>query len=974
MGKEVLFLKRRILLLLISAFMLVSCLSTVCFGAASISITVDPAVFLCGSIYNIVWRTSSVGVGYVEYTYNGTLYRVYDEESGVVRTDDTIHTVSVPVEHLDGAGEYTVTSAAVESRTAYNVTYGASCTASRSFTGYHGQDEIVMWNISDTHATNTKYIQNAVARLRQNPDIITLLGDITNTISSESDLNYIFNLAALLSGGNVPVVYSRGNHETRGRFASSLLQYLPSDDGDFYFTFTYGPLSSIVLDYGEDKIDTQIEYNGLVDYENYRNNITNWLSSLDGYPGQPEYRIAMCHGANIKNHFGHNWVEILSQYGTDLMVSGHHHDLRMWYPANYDLTDSQWDPAGVNTVNCLDFPILIDGCHVGNAAYKASQLVLKDGKIEIIGVSDTEDDLLNCTVTAGRNVKEDSNFEAPDKKPSTDTQFEIAGSYSPSVGFGFITKPTVFDTGDTYTIAFATTEGMTATANVFVEKDGTVYRFSDNCAGALSYNTNTVGFPSTTDGDKNLHAVSIPKEYLENSKYNVVARHLQNTGYYTSLVQGSEVSTGYIEFNGYTDGDDVNMLVISDWDSEVDMLSKTRSLAKQADVIVSGGNIVSQFQTAQDMSEYLRITGILTSGKRPVFFVRGENEISGEYAPYITRIIKNSTKQMYELVSYGPVSAVVLDTSALYDDSYSGYNGLVSFGQIRKNQLLWLEQLSYGDATYKLALSTAPDLFDVVDTDYSNALNALGTDLAVFSHSEQPTFEQSGTRAQNYATASVGRYSSGTVATMLTFSNGNITVKAIDESGDTVITNTFAATDNDISTFSDVDGNAWYGKAVSYAVTQNLLVGTSATEFSPDETVTRAQAAVIFAKLGNADLTVSSTTPFTDVEEGKFYTNAVAWCYQNGVTAGTSKTTFSPDDTLTREQFCTLVCNMFPDKFKNTEKYSFTDYDLISDYAKAPVSALANAGIVSGVGGGLFSPKTGMSRAMVAQILFNAGL
>lgn len=967
-------MKKRLLLLLITAAMLISFMSVFCFGASGIIISIDPSVFLCGNIYNVVWKTNVAGIGYVEYTYNGTLYRVYDEESGVVRTDDTIHTVSVPVDHLDAAGGYTVTSTAVQSRTAYKVSYGGSCTASRSFTGYCGQDEMVIWNVSDTHASNTRYIKNAVARLNQNPNIITLLGDITNTISNESDLNYIFSLAELLSGGEIPVVYSRGNHETRGRFASSLLQYLPSDDGDFYFTFTYGPLSAIVLDFGEDKIDTQVEYNGLVDYENYRNNITNWLSNLNGYPGEPEYRIAMCHGPNIKNHFGHNWLEILSQYGTDLMVSGHYHSLGMWYPANYDVTDSQWNPAGSSAVNCLDFPVLLDGSHVDNSSFKASQLVLKDGKIEIKGVSDTEDDLLNYTVTAGKNIKADSTFDAPDKKPSTDTQFEIAGSYMPSTDFGFTSKPTVFDTGDTYTVAFATTEGMTATANVFVEKDGTVYRFSDNNAGALSYNTNTVGFPSVTSGDKNLHAVSIPKKYLENSKYNVVAQHLHNTGYYTSLVQGSKISTGYIEFNGYTEGKDVNMLVISDWNTETDMLSKTRALAKQADVIVSGGNIVSQLQTAQDMAEYLRITGILSGGKRPVFFVRGENEIAGEYAPYLTRIIKNSTKKMYELVSYGPVSAVILDTSALYSDSYSGYNGLVSFAQLRKEQLSWLKKVSYGDATYKLALSSAPNLFDVVDTDYSKTLNSLGTDLAVFSYSESPAFNQVGTRAQNYATASVGRYSSGTAATMLTFSNGNITVKAINENGNAIMTNTFSVTDNDVAAFSDVDEGAWYTNAVSYAATQQLLVGTSATEFSPQDTVTRAQAAVVLAKLGNADLTVSGSTPFTDVRDGEFYTNAVAWCYENGVTAGTSATTFSPDDTLTREQFCTLVCNMFPDRFINTEKYPFTDYDSVSDYAKAPVSALANAGIVKGVGGGRFSPKSGMTRAMVAQVLYNAEL
>lgn len=964
-------MKRKIITLLVIAAMLISCISGICFGATSISFTVDPAVFMASKHYNIVWKTNTKGVGYVEYTYNSTRYRVYDEEAGVVRTDDTIHTVSVPKDHLDAAGSYTVTSVAVDSRNAYNVVYGNSCTTTRTFRGYHGQDDIVIWNVSDTHKTNVQYIQNAVARLTQNPDIITLLGDVTSTIANESDFNYIFNLAALLSKGSVPVVFSRGNHETRGRFASALLQYLPDD---FSFTFQYGPLSAIVIDYGEDKIDTQVEYNGLVDYENFRNDISNWLASLDGYEGNPEYRIAMCHGANIKTHFGHNWVEMLSQYGTDLLVSGHHHDLRMWYPANYDLSDPFWKPAGYNAKYCDDFPILIDGSHVGNNSFRASELVLHDGKIDIYGASDTEADLLKCTVTAGKNVKPDSTFDAPEKKPSTDTQFEIAGSYTPSVDFGFVSKPVIFDTGDTYTVAFATTEDMTATANVFVEKDGTVYRFSDNSAGALSYNTNTVGFPGQTDGNKNLHAVSIPKKYLENSKYNVCARHLHNTGYYTALVQGSEISTGYIEFNGYTEGDDVNMLVISDWDSENDMLSKVRNLAKDADVIVSGGNIISTLQSSSDMTEYLRVMGILSSGKRPVFFIRGENEMAGEYAPYISRIIKNSTGKLYELVNYGPVSAVMLDTSALYADSFEGYNNLVASDLMRKSQLEWLGGISYGDAQYKLAFSSVTDLFDVIDTDYSKALNALGCDLAVYSHSDSPAFTAYGNRAQNYATAAVGRYASGTVATMLTFKDGKITVKALNESGNAILSNSLNVADNDIAVYSDVEEDSWYGSAVNYAATQQLLVGTSKTTFAPADTITRGEAAVVLAKLGNADLTVKGEHPFTDVEDGKYYTNAIAWCYQNKITVGTSETTFEPSALLTREQFCTLVYNMYPEQFTNTEKYPFADYNDISDFAKPAVNALANAGTVSGVGDGMFAPKTPMSRAMVAQILYNSGL
>ena len=85
--------------------MCISLLGGISFAAGGISIEVQPSVFLCGDIYNIVWSTNVNGTGYVDYTYDGKDYRVYDEEAGVVRTDDYIHTVSVPVEHLNAAGE-----------------------------------------------------------------------------------------------------------------------------------------------------------------------------------------------------------------------------------------------------------------------------------------------------------------------------------------------------------------------------------------------------------------------------------------------------------------------------------------------------------------------------------------------------------------------------------------------------------------------------------------------------------------------------------------------------------------------------------------------------------------------------------------------------------------------------------------------------------------------------------------------------
>jgi hypothetical protein len=152
------------------------------------------------------------------------------------------------------------------------------------------------------------------------------------------------------------------------------------------------------------------------------------------------------------------------------------------------------------------------------------------------------------------------------------------------------------------------------------------------------------------------------------------------------------------------------------------------------------------------------------------------------------------------------------------------------------------------------------------------------------------------------------------------------------------------------------------------------MMGTSDTTFSPDEKVTRGMAAVVLAQTCNADLTQKYEHPFTDVDKDAYYNNAIGWCYQNGVTAGTSDKTHSPEDVLTREQLCTMLVHVYGDKLESADSADFTDFADVADYAKVPVATLAKAGAVDGVGDGKFAPKLEINRAMLAQILYAAGV
>jgi hypothetical protein len=106
--------------------------------------------------------------------------------------------------------------------------------------------------------------------------------------------------------------------------------------------------------------------------------------------------------------------------------------------------------------------------------------------------------------------------------------------------------------------------------------------------------------------------------------------------------------------------------------------------------------------------------------------------------------------------------------------------------------------------------------------------------------------------------------------------------------------------------FKDVPNNAWYLQPVLWAVEKGITSGTSATTFAPDGSCTRGQVVTFlhrYAKLPAA----KSGNPFTDVQKGAFYYDAVLWAVEQKITSGVSAASFAPDDTCTRVQIVTFL-------------------------------------------------------------------
>ena len=110
-----------------------------------------------------------------------------------------------------------------------------------------------------------------------------------------------------------------------------------------------------------------------------------------------------------------------------------------------------------------------------------------------------------------------------------------------------------------------------------------------------------------------------------------------------------------------------------------------------------------------------------------------------------------------------------------------------------------------------------------------------------------------------------------------------------------------------INSFTDVSPDAYYAEAVAWAVEQGITKGTSATEFSPDETCTRGQIVTFLWRAERSPEAGSTAAVFTDVSADAYYAKAVAWAVEQGITKGTSATEFSPNEACAREQVVTFL-------------------------------------------------------------------
>ena len=172
--------------------------------------------------------------------------------------------------------------------------------------------------------------------------------------------------------------------------------------------------------------------------------------------------------------------------------------------------------------------------------------------------------------------------------------------------------------------------------------------------------------------------------------------------------------------------------------------------------------------------------------------------------------------------------------------------------------------------------------------------------------------------------------------------------------------------------FEDVDYTSWYGDAVEWAVGSGVTNGTSMNPllFSPGAYCSRAQMVTFLWRAVVYPEPTMTASPFTDVQDGsQYYYKAVLWAVEEGITNGTSATTFSPGDTVTRAQVVTFLWRAADQPAPSTTVSPFTDIASGQYYYDAVLSAAEN-GITTGTSATTFSPGAPCTRAQIVTFLW----
>ena len=342
----------------------------------------------------IIWMTNKNAISWVEIApddrsnfYGEERPRHFDTQYGRIQATSHLHKVRIENLRPGTKYRYAIFSKEVlnwetDSRIIYGVTvanaaYSRNSLAFRTFSNQDDTVSFMMFN--DLHG-RAQFMKDLCKDVDFMPlDMVFFNGDMSTAINSEEQMLTDFVDASVdLFAKRIPVAFNRGNHETRGRYADYIFNYFPMSEGRVYRTFNVGDVAFLMLDCGEDKPDSDLEYSGLADFDAYREAQAVWLRDAVKSKAfiDARVRIVMLHMPPAVSdwhgtlHLDETLLPILNDAKIDVVFSGHTHR----YSYN--------PPKAGKTA----FPVIVNS----NNAYLRCDVIDGKIKVKIVGPEGTK--------------------------------------------------------------------------------------------------------------------------------------------------------------------------------------------------------------------------------------------------------------------------------------------------------------------------------------------------------------------------------------------------------------------------------------------------------------------------------------------------------------------------------------------------------------------------------------------------------
>ena len=276
--------------LLLSAF-----LFSFIFAGANIKILHSPYLQnLKSDEVTVAWVTDKPSVGWLEILpddgsdfYLQERPKFFDSQSGI-KNISTVHAVRLTDLEPGTKYRYRIYAREILDHTGNEITYGQIVATNvfskeplRFKTADPAESKTSFAVVNDIHGSND-LLKNLIGKCDlKNTDFFIFNGDMVSIFDNQENVFAGFmDTATQLFASEIPAYYTRGNHETRGKLASAFHTYFSPESEQIYYTFRQGPVGFIVLDCGEDKPDSDIEYYDITVYDRYRSEQALWLKRV----------------------------------------------------------------------------------------------------------------------------------------------------------------------------------------------------------------------------------------------------------------------------------------------------------------------------------------------------------------------------------------------------------------------------------------------------------------------------------------------------------------------------------------------------------------------------------------------------------------------------------------------------------------------------------------------------------------------